>query len=425
MKIKVAATELEGADVEQISLVKNGANRLPFRILKAEEVEEAVARPTLADQIAGAFKKQADPKVGAVILRKGVDVEKTLEPFGDLECTDIVKADDLFILKTEHFTEDAALFAITEDVGVAVSGIAKEFHPSYGTDFNENLKSQTFFPSLSDATGALMETVYNAMYKAANPDEASSGVEKALSSYTKYVKGLVKNLPGTVFKMDQVLSQNFEGSTVAAQAVEKSIEEGSDMNTAQVKEVMSGDLDGLYDEPVAKAEDKVVTTEEVAAAAEVAKEDAPAESTEPVAEAATEDAPAEEEVVKAEAEVEKTDVTDQAIVDELGDKDGEGEQDPLKLIANALQTMTSEIIGLKKTVETQGERIEEVAKSAVAADEKASEAVEKADTSVVMTLNDIDESLSGMTRTRSLEKSEGQSDDLWKGVMPVFEGSGE
>ena len=39
MKIKATAKELKNADVRFISLVKRGANRIPFRILKTNKGE--------------------------------------------------------------------------------------------------------------------------------------------------------------------------------------------------------------------------------------------------------------------------------------------------------------------------------------------------------------------------------------------------
>lgn len=416
MKIKVNATELHDADVEQVSLVKNGANRLPFRILKTEEAAEAVeATQGLAATIAEAFHKKEQPQISAVVMRKGWPHGDAFLEKADIDISNFIEVDDLLIYKQEGFDEQAALFALNEDLGVAVSGMAKEFRPSIGTDFNENLRSQGFFPSLSDAHGALMDSVWASLEKAGTVDQATSDVDKAVGAFSKYVKGLVKNLPQTVFKMDALLRGDFGGSTVGDTDIEKSNPEDSKMD--KLTEAVAGDLDGLLDEPVAKTEE--------AAPVEKAEEKVTAEADAKTEEAVekTDEAPAVEAKDEATEEaVEKTAETDQAIIDELGDKDKEGEQDPLKLIAAALQTMTSEIVGLKKTVESQGEKLDAVEKVAKSADEQAAEAVEKADNSVVMTLNDIDESLSGMTRRRNVAKADvTASDDIWAGVMPVFD----
>ena len=131
--------------------------------------------------------------------------------------------------------------------------------------------------------------------------------------------------------------------------------------------------------------------------------------------AKTEDAPVAEEAV------EKIDADDAAIVatsDSALTTEApvvEAEKaDPLSVIAAAMQTMAAEISSLKKTVDVQNEKID-------AASVTAAEAVEKADNTTVMTLNDIDESLSGLSRTRDLKKSDAAGDDVWEGVMPIFE----
>ena len=41
MKIKIKATELVDGEIEYVSLVKHGASRSPFKIIKADEGSEA------------------------------------------------------------------------------------------------------------------------------------------------------------------------------------------------------------------------------------------------------------------------------------------------------------------------------------------------------------------------------------------------
>ena len=53
MKIKTTAKELKNADVRFISLVKRGANRLPFRILKSEGESQMIDLTTLRPVLKG------------------------------------------------------------------------------------------------------------------------------------------------------------------------------------------------------------------------------------------------------------------------------------------------------------------------------------------------------------------------------------
>ena len=53
MKIKATAKELKNADIRFISLVKRGANRLPFRILKSEGESQMIDLTTLRPVLKG------------------------------------------------------------------------------------------------------------------------------------------------------------------------------------------------------------------------------------------------------------------------------------------------------------------------------------------------------------------------------------
>jgi len=64
MKIKTTAKELKNADVRFISLVKRGANRLPFRILKSEGESQMIDLTTLRPVLKGE-KIQAPAKKAA------------------------------------------------------------------------------------------------------------------------------------------------------------------------------------------------------------------------------------------------------------------------------------------------------------------------------------------------------------------------
>ena len=73
MKIKATAKELKNADVRFISLVKRGANRIPFRILKTDKGENqmidlASLSPVLkGEKIEAAAKKAYWPNFGQIL----------------------------------------------------------------------------------------------------------------------------------------------------------------------------------------------------------------------------------------------------------------------------------------------------------------------------------------------------------------------
>ena len=72
MKIKTTAKELKNADVRFISLVKRGANRLPFRILKSEGESQMIdlttLRPVLkGEKIEAPVKKAYSPNFAQIL----------------------------------------------------------------------------------------------------------------------------------------------------------------------------------------------------------------------------------------------------------------------------------------------------------------------------------------------------------------------
>jgi hypothetical protein len=406
MKIKVPATEIENADVEQISLVKHGANRIPWRILKAEDALEE-AEGGLMQQIATTFgKNPADvtSQITSVVAREGAEkLDVVMKELG-LDTEQVDRVEDLIIYKQDGFDDDATLFALNEDIAVGVSGISKEFMPSYGTDFSENIASQSFYPALGAAVNALMDSVHSSVSKTIHGETPE--LDKPLHAFSKYVKGLVKNLPTSVFKMDEILSNSgdFERTTIGDNDISKTQNtEDSIVSETLVNEAVAGDLDGLNDTEIAK--------EEVA--------EAPVEKAEEVAPVV--------EATEGEAEVvAKNEDTDAQIVAELK-TDADEETDPLKLMANSLKSMTNVLMGLQSTVEKQDAKIDAVAALSKSAVEKADTAADLAGNTVAMTLNDIDESLSGMTPKTPVSKTE-ETEGSWAGVMPMFDsldGSGQ
>ena len=57
MKIRVSATELVDAEVDFISLVKHGANRKPYKIVKSEEQRT----PKTLQQVIDDFRALVEP----------------------------------------------------------------------------------------------------------------------------------------------------------------------------------------------------------------------------------------------------------------------------------------------------------------------------------------------------------------------------
>jgi|GEM_PF-5061492 len=87
MKVKMIATELVDAEVDYISLVRHGANRTPFKIVKADEPERA---KTLAEVIED-FRALVEPTLNKQQAPKAEPVAR--EEKEELKMIEVTKRD--------------------------------------------------------------------------------------------------------------------------------------------------------------------------------------------------------------------------------------------------------------------------------------------------------------------------------------------
>ena len=214
-KLQIEATALKHTDVNFVSLVKHGANRIPFRILK----EDTEAMLDLGKISRTLFRKaDAAPAVVAVLVSKSADqarVEATLTASG-------------LVLTQKSETEDAVVYAqpnvaagprdatlrLNDDVALVVAGLAelpsrvqKDFSPYNGssTSFLEVLNTEGFFPSMMMATGALQDVIMNIMSDAQDPAGAAALVATAIDDFKAYVVPCISGIPVRAFKADVAL----------------------------------------------------------------------------------------------------------------------------------------------------------------------------------------------------------------------------
>ncbi|MEY9560464.1 hypothetical protein [Sinorhizobium fredii] len=214
-KLSIKATELVDTDVNFVSLVKRGANRIPFRITKEDE-------PMLdLHKIGRRLFKQADPQpeVVAAIFEKGTDSTRLAQLFKQvgLDPKTFVKTeqDGIVTVAKEGYdqAEDAMVLRISKDVGLVVSGLKKAFqgYDFESTDFAEVMATGSFCSSVSMATDMLQHTIGSILYEAETPDQAADSIQKAIDEYKQYTVTLTKGLPVHAFKMDGALVKGEAG----------------------------------------------------------------------------------------------------------------------------------------------------------------------------------------------------------------------
>ncbi len=474
MKVEIEASELVNGDIKKLSLVEHGAIRQPFKILKTEEIEGKTG--LVRDTINKIFGQSDEQQIAALFVRKDV-ARKVIPIIKDqgfrVEKEHAEMMGDVLVLKQEGFDPDAELpiIALTTDVAVQLGSVSKFFDPfPASSSFNDNVAAGSFWPGMHNAMESLADTVWNVLNDSDSPDDAASEVAKQVKAFSNHLNNLVSELPGTVFKMEQLLTNEFEGSTVSSTDNKLTLNEDENMNQAVLKEAAAGDLDGLLDEaPIADAKlqatenaaigDEVVAKEDEAAGIGVEKggdEGAPksggspgnpiVDNTSDTGAVSLDEGgvPAgmrkEERAIKSLEDgklVDKTqlwfvnDETKEEIFAGFVEKASVEEEAPesekytpaeIKLF-EAMGVMVKSLTGIKEMVEKQNERIEAVQKTADEAQVTAEETV------VLSAADDLDNSLATLNGKQPVVKGaapaatvDGEPVDIFKGLLPQIEG---
>jgi hypothetical protein len=215
-KLQIEATALKHTDVNFVSLVKHGANRIPFRIIK--EDNEMLDLGKIGLQI---FRKaDIKPAIVAVLVSKSADLSK-IQPA--LEAAGLV-------MTQKSDTEAAFVFAqpgavagdrdgvlrLDADVALIVGGLAdlpsrvqKDFCPweVTSTSFMAVLNTEGFYSGMQMAMGALAGTVANIMKDADDPAAAAGLVTTAIDDFKGYMIPCINGIPVHAFKADVALQK--------------------------------------------------------------------------------------------------------------------------------------------------------------------------------------------------------------------------
>lgn len=220
MRVKFTGNQLEEAEVNIVAMVKNGANRMPFKIVKSEDEEML----DLTNAVKGLFVKKdaavAGPSVAAVMVSKTADLA-TLLPLlktaGIDVTTGFAKSEDdnatTYSVADLLKAEGTALVKMSEDVYLAVTGIKKGFegYDFESTSFKEVMSKGAFVPSICIAQDMMSRTMYNVLEKSTSPKEAAAEITKLTKDFGEYVTMLAKGLPESAFKADAAITKAWKG----------------------------------------------------------------------------------------------------------------------------------------------------------------------------------------------------------------------
>ena len=162
MLVNLKAHELTEGEIDFVSLVKHGANRSPFKIIKMEELPEG--KTGLMDKITSFFGDEPTEVSAFFVKNQEVAAYKPVLEKAGFKTEDTTVLKDVTIFKQDNFDGDAdvSLIAIDDNLGLALDRVVKQFS-SYpmSTDFAENMGASAFFPGLHHAFEALVESVWN------------------------------------------------------------------------------------------------------------------------------------------------------------------------------------------------------------------------------------------------------------------------
>jgi hypothetical protein len=284
-KLQVKANELVDVDAGFVSLVKRGANRIPFRITK-EDTESMLDLHKIGRRLFA--KTEATPAIVAALVQKRADINQVAAIFKEagLDPQQFVKSEKdgiVTVAKADYAkAEDAAVMKVSDDVALVISGVKKSFD-SYAyssTEFNTIMSTEGVYPSMCVAKDALGTVVGNILYRAATPAEAADLVAAAIDDFKTFMVGLLGAVPVTAFKADVAFDKAKGKKTPAAEA-----EDAKDGGTDDAEEDENGKLKAKKEDDVPAASDEAPVTDaaidDVVTAADNAIPDAGQEAVEP------------------------------------------------------------------------------------------------------------------------------------------------
>lgn len=260
--VQVEAHSLHDADVRFISLVKRGANKVPVRILKSETLPEDRKMSINLSGLTKVFSNKSQPKqdvIAGITIQKGDSTDKLVESIGELGFkTEVEDHNEFVLLKQDEMTEDEELVPVNYGNGViALVRTEKSFLPgSLSEDFQTNLATESFFPSVGMALDTFFSTVREIMFSSDTADEAATKISQAANDFRDFTVNMVQSLPSDSFVLEKAAAAKDEETagapdTTETEEVDKSDTSGEgdgDLAASDNAEVQKGEGE---DEPEA------------------------------------------------------------------------------------------------------------------------------------------------------------------------------
>lgn len=212
MLVKTTLRKLSNVKVSHVSLVERGANRIPFRIIKAQKPEESAVSIDLAKR----FKQESVQKpevVGIITFDRGEvlmpAINEALTGAG-FSVDNVRKEEDGTVYFEQSATvdgEETHLIRLSDQMAVVVKGLSEVSAELTAAPFAERLKAQGYFEGVRNSTNVFSQ----ALVAILSNDQETSAVKAEeqlkglIEDFGNYVMTLTSALPATVFKADESL----------------------------------------------------------------------------------------------------------------------------------------------------------------------------------------------------------------------------
>lgn len=210
-KVVIKARELQDVSVSAISLVKRGANRVPFRIIKSQG--DSDMKFDLTSLFLRKDEEVAPQVVGVAIAPDAdLDIHKSAMENNGFTVESVIDDEDtggkvLLFVKSDDFNgDDVGVFKVNDHSAVVVADLHKglQAYPD-SVSFMENMQKTGFYPSYRMALDTLNDTLGNILYSEGDAEVTKSSVEEALNDFSKYVMTVLDAVPDQLFKAESAL----------------------------------------------------------------------------------------------------------------------------------------------------------------------------------------------------------------------------
>ena len=190
MKVKIKANELIETEVQEVSLVSQGANKAPFRILKEDGADgEAIITSIHISKNGKASYEALKPLIEKMGAKSHEAREKSI-----------------VIRFTEDAKDDVSGMMLNKDVAVCFNQLDKGLYAYVNSDdFNTSMAVNNFYMHIGDAGYILKDVIYRTLDSKDTKEEAITKVSENINAYRKYITGLIKKLPEELWELDMAL----------------------------------------------------------------------------------------------------------------------------------------------------------------------------------------------------------------------------